>query len=322
MKTEELYNKSTSQHFYDERYSAGYMDEWPVEKKQRVFEVIRSLDLPPHGEALDFGCGNGVFTDVLRQALPGWKIYGTDISTVAVKNASERVSEATFFTPSEEKTAGKRFDFLFTHHVLEHVFNLHDVWQQMEAFMKQSSAMLHILPCGNEGSFEHRICRLRNDGINGEMGNRFFFEDTGHVRRLTTAELDSVASQYGFRLAVEYYSNQHDGALDWITQNEPSFVLMLTDPAKAWDLNAKKELLAIRKKLLFTSAFRDLGTRVTGFPARKKKDVKGWLGLLIGLPLYPISKFIDSRMKRNATAEWESKKNDRSGSEMYLYFKR
>lgn len=32
------------------------MDEWPIDKKQRVFEVIRTLQLPEGGIALDFGC--------------------------------------------------------------------------------------------------------------------------------------------------------------------------------------------------------------------------------------------------------------------------
>lgn len=109
--TDQLYNKQTSEEFYDERYTKGYMDEWPVEKKQRVFEVIRSLNLPDEGEALDFGCGNGVFTEVMRQALPKWKIYGTDISAVAIENAKARISSCIFFTFTDESLMNKNSIF-------------------------------------------------------------------------------------------------------------------------------------------------------------------------------------------------------------------
>lgn len=47
--------------------------------EQRVFEIVRDLNLGRTGVALDFGCWNGV-TEVLRQALPEWVIYGCDIS--------------------------------------------------------------------------------------------------------------------------------------------------------------------------------------------------------------------------------------------------
>jgi len=44
--------------FYDARYERGYMDEWPLEKKQRVLGLVKGFNLPETGEALDLGCGN------------------------------------------------------------------------------------------------------------------------------------------------------------------------------------------------------------------------------------------------------------------------
>ena len=59
--------------FYDNRYRGGYMDEWPADKKKRVRGVVKGLNLPGRGAALDYGCGNGEFTGVLKEALPGWE---------------------------------------------------------------------------------------------------------------------------------------------------------------------------------------------------------------------------------------------------------
>ena len=169
-KSENLHDKRESIQFYEERYSKGYMDEWDDRKKQRVFDLIQDLDPGASGTVLDFGCGNGVFTEVIQKALPGWTVWGVDISSVAIANAKERFGECQFAVSSDRVIQDQRFDLLFTHHVLEHVYDLDQIWDEMAGFMNPGSGMLHILPCGNEGSFEERICRLKKGGINKNRG--------------------------------------------------------------------------------------------------------------------------------------------------------
>jgi len=316
-----LYDERTSERFYDERYSDGYMDDWPAEKKQRVHEIIKSFELPEQGDALDFGCGNGVFTEVLQQALPGWSIYGTDISAVAIENAKMRLPGCIFFTPSDEDSMSRRFDFLLTHHVLEHVYDLHAMWRQITDFMKPRSGMLHIAPCGNAGSFEFELCSLRTDGTDPTMENRFFFEDPGHVRRLTTGQLSSLATESGFALSKGFYGNQYYGAVDWITLNGPTFVLTLTDSSRANSAEARKELKAIRRRLLPIAVLRYLRARVSSF-RHKRKSMKNSIGFVAGLVSFPVSGLVDRIVRRRADAEWRRKKTEPNGSELYLYFER
>src|SRR3990167_2863938 len=111
-------SRDTARDFYDARYQQGYMDAWPAWKKQRVFELLRSLPLPDSGTALDFGCGCAEFTGVIAQALPGWRVVGADISTTAVAKAAERYPTLTFHVLGSEQLAAERFDLVFTHHVL------------------------------------------------------------------------------------------------------------------------------------------------------------------------------------------------------------
>lgn len=59
----DLMDQNTAVEYYNERYSHGYMAQWPDDKRQRIAGIIRALDLPPQGDALDFGCGNGALTD-------------------------------------------------------------------------------------------------------------------------------------------------------------------------------------------------------------------------------------------------------------------
>ena len=158
-------------------------------KKRGYLISLRKLDLPPRGEALDFGCGSGVFTELIREALSNYQVYGTDLSRKALDKARERYRQCTFFHTADADYKMKKFDLLFTHHVLEHVYDIHKVAGEIALYMKPASTMLHILPCGNEGSFEYNLCLLRKNGINAEKEGRFFFEDKGHVRRLKTVEV-------------------------------------------------------------------------------------------------------------------------------------
>lgn len=264
-----LYDQKQSIEFYDDRYKQGYMDEWPIEKKRKLLEVIQDIQLPAKGEALDFGCGNGVLTEIIRQALPSWKIYGTDISKNAVSNARLRYPECTFFEANSSDFAQKKFDFVFTNHVFEHVYNLTEVFNEMNEYLKPESSMLHFLPCGNEGSYEWSICQLRKDGINTEIENRFFFEDEGHVRRLTTDEFCKLCHTKNFELQKEFYSNQYDGAIDWITSSNPMFVLMFSDKSQALDEKAKQKIKKVRLYLISITLLR-LPTQVVTKLLRKK----------------------------------------------------
>jgi SAM-dependent methyltransferase len=321
-KTSQLYDRNIALEFYEDRYDRGYMDEWPIEKKRKIFEVIRDLQLPASGEALDFGCGNGVFTEVIRQALPNWKVYGTDISKKAIDNAKIRYRDCIFFTADDPDLKQKKFDFVFTHHVFEHVFNVNEAFQDMDKYLKPESSMLHFLPCGNEGSYERNICLMRKDGIDPKLENRFFYEDEGHVRRLNTEQFCQLAKTINFELAKELYSYQHEGSIEWITSCSPKLVLKITDPSQAIDEEARQKLKKLRWYLMPITIARLPGRVVAKILNKKNKNFKDYLFLIGGLPFYPFSSPIDRYWKRKSREEWETRKFDRNGSEMGLYFKR
>ncbi|MGD1047821.1 MAG: methyltransferase domain-containing protein [Candidatus Krumholzibacteriaceae bacterium] len=318
-----LYDRQASRAYYEDRFASGYMDAWPAETKRRIADLVRGLALPDRGEALDFGCGNGVLTDVLRQALPpGWTVYGTDISETAIGNARRRYPRCTFFPADDAGYAGKKFDFLFTHHVFEHVYDLDRTVAEVIARMKAASAMLHVVPCGNGGSFEHGVCLLRRDGIDAELHNRFFFEDEGHLRRLTTDEFVAPWAGTGFALEREYYSNQRFGAVDWISRREPAFIRMFTETSKAVDAKAKVRLVRMRLALLALWALRRPVAVVEHRLRKRGRTARDWILLMCGLPLYVIAKPVDASVKASARKEWRTRRTERNGSEMYLVFRR
>lgn len=322
MTSNNLTNSQETKSFYESRYTEGYMEDWPGWKKARVLDIVAGLKLPEHGEALDFGCGNGVFTEVLARALPGWSVCGTDLSSVAVDNARVRVPGATFFEAGSHEASGRKFDLVFTHHVLEHVFNLEEAIDSVNSYVKAGGVVLHILPCGNPGSFEYQVCVLRNDGINQDRGNRFFFEDEGHLRRLTTNDLQELYGRRGFALADEFYSGQRDSAINWITLAGVQFVRKLTDESAARDEVASGMLRQLGRRLLWVAWLRNFQGLWIARVKRGKLGVKALVRLLATLPLFLPGYFLDRRLVSRDESEWRLRRKDRCGSEMYLLFVR
>lgn len=317
-----LTNETDSKLFYESRYKKNYMEGWPIEKKMRIIEVIKSLNLPEVGEVLDFGCGNGVFSDVLKDALPFWTVYGCDISETAVQNASQRFSNCTFFTNNDEKYQTKKFDFLFTHHVLEHVFDINQLAKQISGRLHEKSSMLHIFPCGNSDSFEYKLCVLRADGININMENRFFYEDEGHIRRMTTVQCENLFKEFNFVLKQDYYSNQYYGAINWITQTNPALILKMFNPIKGEGLRSKFRLTLLLVKMLFISGLRIMPKIYKKISQKNNVQNKHFFFLYIFyLPSKLFWPFENYFMKK-ATSEWNRNKTQKNGSEMYLYFER
>jgi SAM-dependent methyltransferase len=305
---------SESRKFYNDRYTRGYMEEWPADKKEKVYEIIRKLNLPERGEALDFGCGNGVFTVILKECLPNWTVYGCDLSQVAIENAKSKISNCTFFINNDPALKDKKFDFIFSHHVLEHVFNIDEVAKQITDLTKAKAGILCILPCGNPGSFEWKICNLRKNGIEKDREDRFFYEDPGHVRRLDTESCSSLLKKSGFALSQAYYSNQYHGAVNWITRVNPAIMANMFNPLKGKGLRSKTKLFIYLIKYSFISCLR------MPYVIYKKFD-KTIVKIIFYIPAF-FSKYLDNYMIRKSDKEWAESKGKENGSEMFLFFKK
>lgn len=300
------FEPGAAERFYDARYAHGYMEDWPARKLQRVRELVAELELPATGIAVDFGCGNGVFTRVLAEALPGWRIVGVDLSRTAIEKARGVPGPCEFHHSAECPVGEGTADLLFTHHVLEHVEDLGCTWEEMEHLLGRKAHMLHILPCGNPGSFEHELCRLRTDGIDAARAGRFFYEDEGHLRRMTTRQMIDLAAPDGFHLVQAYYSHHRIEAIDWLSGNGVRFVQDLCDASRAVDAAARRRLRRVRRRLLFMAAVKSLARRQAAW----------WS------PARALATALCGRWTAQAEREWRRLRCDPAGSEMYLVFHR
>ena len=301
--------------YYNEWYEHGYMDEWPDWKKERVFDIIRSMDLPVKGKALDFGCGNGVFTQVIKNALPEWEVYGSDLSTLAVENAGKRFPACHFIYGEGPELKQQQFDLLFSHHVLEHVEDVPGTAAIISGMAASGASMLHILPCGNPGSLEYKLSSWTKNGIRPGKGNTFFFEEEMHLQRMTSAELETCFASHGFSKVAALYANQFYGALEWISAMPKQMIQSIADPGNATGLGAGLKLRYYR------SFFIALYYLQRPFSLYGKQQDKANLPAWKKAVLY-FSSAVKNRMTRMAEKEWIKHKDNEKGSEMYLVFKK
>jgi SAM-dependent methyltransferase len=321
VEAQQLHDPDAATRFYDARFRRGYMDDWPDAKCDRVAAFIRELPLPISGRALDFGCGAGVFARVLRRALPQWDVHGTDLSSAAVQIAAQRNPDCRFYTLSECSARAGDFDLVFTHHVLEHVSSLVDVAEMLANLTKVGGSMIHILPCGDQGSLERAICGLRADGIDARAEGRFFYEEEGHLRRLTTDRLVRLWAGAGFQLERAYYANQRIGGLRFLTQGDSAFILSVTDTTHAIDSRARFRLHLLRAALLGLWFARKPVSVVHNKLRGGCKNVRDVATLAAGVVCFPVSWFIESGLNRLVDFEWR-KRRHLPGSEMYVHLLR
>ncbi|RYY55792.1 MAG: class I SAM-dependent methyltransferase [Chitinophagaceae bacterium] len=316
----DLKQKEVAVEFYENRYEEGYMEEWDDAKKHKIREILLRLPLPAKGRILDFGCGNGVFTRIIKDTLPDWEVYGVEISAVAVKNASKKNPDCTFFNGDDADQYSGIFDVLFSHHVIEHVQSLTDTFDIINRYLKPKAAQFHVLPCGNNDSLEKQICLLKPGGI--KENNLFFFEEPGHLQRLNTEQFSALEKNIGFELKLDLYANQFYGAIDWITKSSPRFVKKLTDTTGITDSDALKKMQEWRKKLLPLTYQQFPYSKYLLIREKWNKSLMDRMKLAaIFLPALA-SKPTYNAVRAKAMKEWEQRKEERNGSEMFLFYSR
>jgi SAM-dependent methyltransferase len=287
--------------FYDRKYQAGYMESWPRWKKHRIINLLHGLNFEREGKVLDFGCGKGEFSIVLKRALKNWDVEGTDVSQEAIQIANVATQGYTFFTLTENNLLNKSYDFVFSHHVLEHVEDLNFSVSQLATICKPGGRMLHILPCGDHGSIENAICDWRKDGFDVNRGNRMFFEHPSHERRLKSKELVEAFKPYNVEVETIFFSNIFFGSLEWITASNFKLIQSLTSLKNLRQASFTLPLVLLRMLFIVTYFLRFPFLNEVYYRQRFGRRLKNKLlycvCLFLFVPSYIINWLVEFMMK-------------------------
>jgi SAM-dependent methyltransferase len=289
------------------------MQNWGTSRSARIKDTIRALNLPKKGRALDFGCGVGFFMPILQDVLPGWDIVGVETSDAALQNAQKTYTRFTFLSP--EELGEQTFDFIFSHHVLEHVMNIKETVKSIDMLLNPTAWQLHICPCGNKGSFEYAVVQQKKNGIETTRGNRFFYEDPTHERRLTTLDMEHLFGVYGFSIVSESYKNKYWGAISWISNTSPSFIVSFA-----------RHVPLLCTGLLALYVLQRPVRLWKGVMQKKEKSIAHIFFLVLAAPfallLSPVAYSIDTLAKNEGRCIDKDVDVRRGGSEMCIAFHR
>ena len=309
--------------FYEERYSGTYMAEHPRVAAERVRDVLSTIPSSGVESILDYGCGRGFWTPVLHEAFPAAAITGIDISKTAIERA-----RAAFPTPTFGTFDGRRapypdgaFSLVFSFHVLEHVLDLSQTLDEIARLVVPHGSVCLILPCGNEGSFEHTIARLTNSLVTSSTGEtRFRFEDEGHLRRLRSEELVALLRRRNLELVSASFANHRWGAIEFIAKSGASFVRRFVAAGAATRPFDRSRLALTRTVLLLLSQIVRVH-RVAREGTTTGRGAKAAVARLLR-PAAPILAPIVHAVERRAELEWHERRHDPRGSAQYLVLRR
>lgn len=312
--------------YYDDRYAAGWLFEWPSDKINRVIGILKEAGLPRGACVLEFGCGRGIFANGLRQRLPDIDISGCDISSEALRQGRQRFPALDLNLLSDEWVAKneRRFDLIYSHHVLEHVGDLEAALETIARLLKPGGIVVHILPCANASSLEYYISSLALGGSGRSADGRFSFDDASHVRRLSSAELERACKKTGLKIQKRYFANQLWGGLDYLTNEYYLKVIEWLHPRQGQNGRDRLLLLGMLVPLLAITLLRQIPPYVlNSFRRPRSVATRALFYALLPAALlaYPVAYLVNTLLRLAREWEWKRSRHLANGSEMYLIFR-
>ena len=306
--------------YYDTRYAGDYMAEHPALEVRRVEQLLAETGCAVRG-VLDFGCGRGGWTPTLERVFPDARITGVDISVAAIVQARRSFPSHRFMSFDGERTplpAGG-VDLVFSYHVLEHVLNLEATVAEIARVLPAGGRACVIVPCANRGSLEERVVQMGEGGVDPVNG-RFFFEDPGHLRRLTSEQAIELFRRAGLEIVREWYANQLWGAIDFLARVGTGVSGELLAPDRARLSSDRAKLRALRLTLLALTPI--MQAHYLSRPWDRWRAAHGverlrWTAALMAKALaLPIGSAVEGLARR----EWAHGRDRPNGSAQYLLF--
>lgn len=83
--------------------------------------VAKTVALPATGKLIDIGCGNGAALAVFSKTLPGWELYGNELSDRVLPDLRKIPNFVALYTVNDVTAIPGRYDLVSMIHSLEHM---------------------------------------------------------------------------------------------------------------------------------------------------------------------------------------------------------
>jgi ubiquinone/menaquinone biosynthesis C-methylase UbiE len=208
--------------YYNDRYTQGYQNQlngYEYARWAALRSVLRIVmrDKKPM-TVLDYGCGSGLFTPLLKELFPNAEIWGCDISIEALNQFDEQhpnlATQLELIQGDKDQSSlpDNSVDLCISVEVMEHVQDIDQYLNDITRILKPSGVFVWTTPCANPFSLESIIAGVTKKIRQTSEGYRVWtWEDPGHLRRLRSAEVADLLSKTqlrckGFRFRAHAFS--------------------------------------------------------------------------------------------------------------------
>lgn len=162
--------------------------------------AVYFLTARPGGRLLEIGSGGG--TELKLMQTLGWEAEGVDRDPDARKNAESRGLLVRLGQLQDQKYPDDYFDAVVSNHVIEHVFDLVDLFREILRILKPGGQFVFITP--NIESWGHRVFS------NADL---MFMDSPRHLYVFSAPSLRRVAQESGFEKIKVFTTIRHAHSL-------------------------------------------------------------------------------------------------------------
>lgn len=129
-----------------------FYDGVPKTRSSILVENIEAA-IPPTGDLLDLGCGNGSFLKAFGNRFKDWNLYGFDL-TGNFEDQIRKIGGVKDFFSGEIADIGRKFDLISLVHVFQHVETPGTLLRTIKSLLAKDGVVLILVPYLSENIFD------------------------------------------------------------------------------------------------------------------------------------------------------------------------
>ena len=170
---------------------------WAWNRMRRVQKIF-----PRPGKALDIGCGQGTFLQLLKKG--GWECHGTELTADSAARASRLGISISVGEIDENRFPAHSFDLITLWHVLEHLPEPLKTLRNLTRLLKKGGILAISTP--NIDSLQAEVGR----------GQWFHLDPPRHLYLFSPRSLEQMIGSLGFRLLRIHHFSLEQNPYGWL----------------------------------------------------------------------------------------------------------
>jgi 2-polyprenyl-3-methyl-5-hydroxy-6-metoxy-1,4-benzoquinol methylase len=154
---------------------------------KKKYQLIRKATGLEVGKLLDIGCGTGYFLQTMKAHR--WEVTGIEADEGARQFAQNQFDLNVLMPEQILTLSEKQYDVITLWHVLEHIHDLHGIWQNFKRLLKPNGRLIIAVP--NHQSYDAKHYQAYWAA----------YDVPRHLWHFSPTSLELLAERYDFRIS-------------------------------------------------------------------------------------------------------------------------